>query len=94
MKIEFKITAMNLISFLMLGTLFFWLFPFPKSHIWSDAIGFVGVLVLIFICFVVVSRKPLLRKGTPSAANQPPAKPEDKPQANAQEKKDTPPAEK
>lgn len=81
MKIEFKINAMNLISFLTLMTLFFWLFPFPKSHIWSDVCGFVGVVFLIFACFVVVSRKPLVRKGAPSA---------EEPQAQ----KDNPPHEK
>lgn len=86
MKIEFKITAMNIISFLLLGTLFFWLFPFPKSHIWSDLIGCVAVLVLIFICFVVVSRKPLLRKGAPSAEEKPAGEPTVKNNPPANEK--------
>ena len=86
MKIEFKITAMNIISFLLLGTLFFWLFPFPKSHIWSDLIGCVAILVLIFMCFVVVSRKPLLRKGAPSAPQKPAGEPAVKKDQPADEK--------
>ena len=65
MKLEFKFSGINLVAFVLLGALFYWLCPLPSAPFWRAIVcGLVG-LGLFGMCFVVVSHRSVIR---PAAA--------------------------
>ena len=62
MKLEFKFSLTNVVAFVLLGGLVYWLCPLPSSTMWRAVVcGVLGV-VLFGMCFVVVSHKGVFRK--------------------------------
>ena len=65
MKLEFKFSMINLIGFVVMGGLFYWLCPLPQAPLARILVcGGVGVL-LFAACFVVVSHRTFIRQGIP-----------------------------
>lgn len=62
MKLEFKFSIINLVAFLLLGGLVYWLCPLPAAPVWRAVVCGVIGLVLFSMCFVVVSHKGVFRK--------------------------------
>lgn len=62
MKLEFKFSIINIVTFLILGGLCYWLIPLPAAVFWRVLIRTVIAVVLFGMCFVVVSRGSFLRK--------------------------------
>ncbi len=76
MNIEFRGGVVNLVVFLFLLLLFFWLFPFPKNNAASDVISVLGVILLFLVSFMRLVRLP--KKGTDKKEDaNPPQEPRD-----------------
>ena len=70
MKLEFKFSGINIVSFLALAGLVYWWCPLPAAPVWRAVVcGGIGA-VLFGMCFVVVSHRGIFRPA--------PAKPEKK----------------
>lgn len=63
MKLEFKFSLVNFISFAVLGGLFYWLCPLPADPVWRIVVCALVGIVLFGMCFVVVSHQGFIRPG-------------------------------
>ena len=61
MKLEFKFSMVNLIAFVLLGGLFYWLCPLPANPLWRGAVCALVGLILFGMCFVVVGHRSIIR---------------------------------
>ena len=62
MKLEFKFSLVNIITFLVLSGLCYWLLPLPSAALWRGVVCGAVAVVLFGLCFVVVTHKSFIRK--------------------------------
>ena len=62
MKLQFKFSLFNIITFLILSGIFYWLVPLPSNTGWRAVICLGAVAVIFGMCFVVVTQKGPIRK--------------------------------
>jgi len=62
MKLEFKFSALSVISFLIMYGLFYWLCPLPQAALYRGIVCGLVALALFVVCFVVVTHKSFIRK--------------------------------
>jgi hypothetical protein len=62
MNLEFKFSLINIITFIVLGVLCYWLIPMPSALAGRVILRALIAVVLFFMCFVVVSHRSFIRK--------------------------------
>lgn len=62
MKLEFKFSLVNIITFIVLGGLCYWLIPMPSALAGRVILRALIAVILFFMCFVIVSHGSFIRK--------------------------------
>jgi hypothetical protein len=62
MKLEFKFSLINIITFAVLAGLCYWLIPLPAAAVWRITLRVLMAVVLFALCFVVVTHRNFIRK--------------------------------
>ena len=61
MKLEFKFGVANILSFVVICGLFYWLCPFPKVMLWRILVNALVVLFAFSVSFIVVTHKGFIQ---------------------------------
>ena len=62
MKLEFKFSLINIVVFLVLGSLFYVLCPLPSAPVWRGTVCALAGAVLFGMCFIVVTHRSIIRR--------------------------------